>query len=273
MTGFESQGQSAGQARGKITGRALVTGGTSGIGLAFARALAGRGCDLVLVARDPDRLAEVAADLTAKHGVDVETLTADLRDRDDVTKVADRLTDLSAPVEVFVNNAGTAVHATLTDPDTSLHEAGIDLMVRAVLILGGAAGRAMRERGSGVIINVSSVAGQLAMGSYSAIKAWAESWSEGLALELAGSGVTVTTLLPGWVRTEFHQRAGIRTSSIPEQLWLDADDLVAECLADAERGRIRSVPSKRYRGISWVARHAPRPALRRAAAMIKSGRK
>jgi uncharacterized protein len=257
----------------RLHGRALVTGGTSGIGLAFARALAVKGCDLVLVARDPERLKQVAGDLEAAHGISVETLAADLRDRADVARVADRLTDDGSPVEIFVNNAGTGVHSALTDADTSLHEAGIDLMVRAVLVLGGAAGRAMRARGSGVIINVSSVAGQIAMGSYSAIKAWADTWSEGLALELAGTGVTVTTLLPGWVRTEFHERAGIRTSSIPDALWLDADRVVAECLADAERGRVRSVPSKRFRALSWAARHAPRPAVRRVASLIKSGRR
>jgi len=96
-------------------------------------------------------------------------------------------------------------------------------MVGAVLALGGAAGRAMKARGHGVIINVGSVASLLPMGAYSAIKSWVATYSESLALELTGTGVVVTTLLPGWVRTEFHQRAGIRTDAIPWVLWLDAD--------------------------------------------------
>ena len=251
---------------------ALVTGGTSGIGAAFARQLAARGDDLVLVARDEARLESSAAELRETYGVAVEVLPADLAVRDQVLRVAARLTDPARPVDLLVNNAGFGVHHRLTDPDPGPHEHAIDVMITAVLVLGGAAGRAMGGRGHGAVINVASTAGYLAMGSYSAIKAWALTYSESLANELAGTGVTVTALAPGWVRTEFHERASIGTSSIPGALWLDADALVAECLADVARGKVVSIPSKRYRALMWAVRHAPRSAVRAASRKLSSGR-
>jgi short-subunit dehydrogenase len=251
---------------------ALVTGGTSGIGAAFARRLAARGDDLVLVARDHARLEASAAELREAYGVEVEVLPADLADRDQVRRVAERLTDAGRPVDLLVNNAGFGVHHRLTDPDPGPHEHAIDVMVTAVLVLGGAAGRAMRERGHGAIVNVASTAGYLSMGSYSAIKAWALTWSESLGNELAGTGVTVTALAPGWVRTEFHSRAQIRTSSIPEALWLDADAVVVECLDDVAQGKVVSIPSRRYRALFWVVRHAPRSAVRAASRRLSSSR-
>lgn len=251
---------------------ALVTGGTSGIGAEFARQLARRGDDLVLVARDVGRLEQMAVELRAL-GRDVEVLPADLSQRSEVDKVARRLEDAARPVDLLVNNAGFSVHAQLTDRDVSRHDLGIDVMVRAVLVLGGAAGRAMRARGRGAIVNVSSTAGFVTMGGYSAIKAWVTSYSEGLANELHDSGVTVTALCPGWVHTEFHQRGGISTSSIPNALWLDAEPLVRECLRDVGRGRVVSIPSVRYRVLIWFARHLPRAAVRAISRRISSSRR
>lgn len=251
---------------------ALVTGGTSGIGAAFARALAARGDDLVLVARNADRLAEVAAQLTDAHGIQVEVLSADLGDRDDVLRVAARLESTERPIDLLVNNAGFGLPYALTNADTTPHEHAIDVMIRAVLILGGAAGRTMKARGRGTIVNVASTAGFVTMGGYSAIKAWVTTYSEGLANELFGSGVQVTALCPGWVRTEFHERAEIRTSKIPAQLWLNADRVVADCLADVERHKVVSIPSKRYKALILAARLAPRSVVRAASRKLSSGR-
>ena len=251
---------------------ALVTGGTSGIGAAFARALAERGHDLVLVARDPDRLAQMATELTDSYDVDVEVLSADLSDRDDTLRIAGRLESTEQPIDILVNNAGFGVRTKLTAADTTPHEHAIDVMVRAVLILAAAAGRTMRSRGRGAIINVSSTAGFITMGGYSAVKAWVTSYTEGLANELRNTGVQVTALCPGWVRTEFHQRADIGTSKIPDWMWLDADRLVAECLDDVERHRVISIPSKRYQALMLAARHLPRRAVRFASRKLSSSR-
>ena len=251
---------------------ALITGGTSGIGAAFARALAARGDDLVLVARNPDRLDEMAAELTDRYAVDVQTIAADLALRDDTERVAARLTSAEQPIDLLVNNAGFGVPVRLTAEDTTPHEHGIDVMIRAVLILAASAGRTMADRGTGAIVNVSSTAGFVTMGSYSAIKAWVTSYSEGLANELAGSGVSVTALCPGWVRTEFHERADIGTSKIPGFMWLEADRLVVDCLADVARGTVISIPSKRYQVLIFAVRHLPRRAVRAVSVRLSSSR-
>lgn len=251
---------------------ALVTGGTAGIGAAFARALAARGYDLVLVARTPERLEQTAAELRAT-GREVEVLVADLADRGDVDKVAARLSDTARPVELLVNNAGYGLHTKLRAPNIAEHDKALDVMVRTPLVLSAAAIPVMRKLKRGRIINVASIAGQLPMGAYSAIKSWLTVASESLSNELAGTGITVTALLPGWVHTEFHDRANISKGSIPGWLWLDADDLVAACLRDAERGRAVSIPSGRYKVLSWLVRHLPRTTVRSVARRINSSRR
>src|SRR5580765_4491375 len=160
---------------------ALVTGATSGIGATFATHLAARGDDLVLVARDTERLAETATRLRQAYGVEVEVLAADLADHDQLDTVADRITDQQRPVDVVVNNAGFGIHARLLAPDAIDHiDPAWEVMVRAVIVLSGAAGRAMAERGHGAIINVSSTAGFMTMGAYSAIKAAVTVYTESL---------------------------------------------------------------------------------------------
>ena len=251
---------------------ALITGGTSGIGAAFARTLAARGDDLVLVARNADRLSEMATDLKERYAVSVETITADLAVRDEVIGIAERLTSAEQPIDMLINNAGFGVRAKLTDPDTTPHEHAIDVMIRAVLILSAAAGRTMGQRKAGTIINVSSTAGFVTMGVYSAIKAWVTSYTEGLANELHGTGVQVTALCPGWVRTEFHERADIHVGSIPEFMWLDADRVVAECLGDAAAGKVISIPSKRYAVMMTIAEHLPHRLMRAVSRGLTSSR-
>lgn len=251
---------------------ALVTGGTSGIGAAFTRALAERGHDLVLVARNTERLDACAAELTQRYGVAVETLSADLALAGDVQRVADRLQSTERPIDVLVNNAGYGLHANLLDDRPDEHRRAIDVMCLAVLLLGGAAGRAMKTRGHGLIINVASLAAYISQGAYSPIKAYVLAYSEGLANELHGTGVTVTALNPGWVKTEFHERAGITTSAIPDFIWVDADRVAREALVDADKGRVISVPTKRWKLQKLAARHAPRGAVRWASRMLSRSR-
>jgi uncharacterized protein len=251
---------------------ALITGGTSGIGAAFARALAARGDDLVLVARNGDRLAEMSTELKERYAVSVDTIVADLAVRSDVVGIAERLASIEQPIDLLVSNAGFGVRKKLTEADTTPHEHAIDVMIRAVLMLGAAAGRAMRQRGTGTIINVSSTAGFMTMGNYSAIKAWVTAYSESLANELHGTGVRVVALCPGWVRTEFHERAELNISSIPQFLWLDADRVVAACLKDADAGRVISIPSKRYKVLMTISEHLPHRTLRAVSRTLMSRR-
>jgi short-subunit dehydrogenase len=240
---------------------ALVPGATAGIGHEFAIQLAAQGHDLVLVARDADRLEGVAEELRSRYGAQVETLAADLTDRDRLQAVADRIGDPGRPVEVVVNNAGFALRGRFLRNDISEEERHLDVLVRAVLVLSHAAGRAMVERGSGRIINVSSVAGFIASGTYSAAKAWVTTFTESLAGELSGTGVTATALCPGFTHTEFHERAGLPKQG-PRFMWLEPAQLVADCLADVVRGRVVSVPGAQYKAIVGLLRVLPRSLVR-----------
>ena len=243
---------------------ALVTGATAGIGLEFARQLAARGDDLVLVARDAARLASVAAELEASYGVAVEVLPADLTSLDELARVEARLADRARPVDVLVNNAGFGLKERFLDNPIDVEQAQQDVLVRAVLRLTHAALDGMVERGRGGVINVSSVAAFLPRGTYSAAKAWVNSFSAWAHNEYAAQGVTVMALCPGFVKTEFHQRLGVdRDASAPKPLWLEADRLVREALADFDRGRAMSIPSKRYKTIVTATRLMPRGALQR----------
>src|SRR5687768_4695276 len=186
---------------------ALITGATSGIGREFAVQLAERGHDVVLVARDRARLENLSDELRAKYGVSAEILAADLSDRAETGKVAERLADEARPVDLLVNNAGAAHRRRFLENDITEEEAHFDLLCRAVMVLSHAAGRAMRTRGHGAIVNVSSVAGFVSSGTYSAEKSFVTVFSEALSQDLAGTGVTVTALCPGFTHTEFHERA------------------------------------------------------------------
>jgi short-subunit dehydrogenase len=173
---------------------ALVTGATAGIGLSFAHLLAERGHDVVLVARDRARLENVSDELAAKYSVATEILVADLSDHADTGKVAERLADRARPVDLLVNNAGYSLKGSFLHHDVSEEVANFDVLCRAVLVLSHAAGNAMRERGHGAIVNLSSVASFITSGSYSANKSYVTVFTEGLAAELRGSGVTATVL-------------------------------------------------------------------------------
>jgi short-subunit dehydrogenase len=247
---------------------ALVTGATAGIGLSFAHQLAERGHDIVLVARDRVRLENVSDELAAKYRVGTEILVADLTDRADTGKVAQRLADQARPVDLLVNNAGYSLKRRFLDNDITEEEAVFDVLARAVLVLSHAAANAMRVRGHGAVVNVSSVAGQIASGPYSAAKSFVTVLTEGLATELAGSGVTATALLPGFTHTEFHQRAGVNMSGIPEFMWLDSDRLVRDCLDDVAKGKVVSVPGPQYKAIVAALRLIPRGVVRSRARTV-----
>ena len=243
---------------------ALVTGATAGIGLEFARQLARGRYDLVLVARNTTRLETVAEELQASYSVGVEVLTADLTRPEELATVEERLADRSRPVDLLVNNAGFGLKESFLVNPIEVEQAQQDVLVRAVLRLTHAALGGMVERGGGGVINVSSVAAFLPRGTYSAAKAWVNSFSEWAHNEYADRGVTVMALCPGFVRTEFHERLGVdRDESAPRILWHEPDRLVRDALADFDRGRAMSIPSKRYKAIVTASRLVPRTALHR----------
>lgn len=237
---------------------ALVTGASAGLGNAFARRLAGDGHDLVVVARDTGRLDALAEQLGTAHGVGVEVLTADLADRDACARVEARLADRDRPVDLLVNNAGYGLNTSFLRSTVDDQDRFLDVMVRAVLRLSHAAAGAMADRGRGAIVNVSSVAGFLPGGTYNAHKAWVTTFSEGLAEELGRKGVTVTAVCPGFVRTEMHERGDMDMSWVPDALWLDADDVVADTLRAVRRREAVVVPDVRYKTITALLRHTPR---------------
>ncbi len=213
----------------------------------------------------------MAHQLHAESGIAVEAFRADLADRQDVARVAARIEDATRPIDMLVNNAGAGLRTPLASPDVAAHEHAFTVMCWAVLVLGGAAARSMRGRG-GTIITLSSLQTYLATGAYAANKAWVTAYSQSLAVELRGTRISVTAVLPGWVRTEWHARAGVDRSSLPTFLWIDPDVVARIALRDARRGKVISIPTVRYRVIGWFVRHLPGSAVRRISASISSGR-
>ncbi|QRV02015.1 SDR family NAD(P)-dependent oxidoreductase [Arcanobacterium phocisimile] len=256
-----------------LTGRALITGGTSGMGAAFARALAKKGCDLVLVARNEQRLNDVAAQISSKTGVDVRVIQADLSQREGVERVKAALLDQTDPISIFINNAGSGMYSPMATDDATQLRAGAELMALVPMELGGAAAYAMKERGAGIIVTTASVASLAPMGAYGAVKAFVRVWSESLSIEVGQYGVQVVSFLPGWVRTEFHERSGVSTSSIPSWLWLDSERVIDEALRDIERGKTQTIPSKRFKSLAFFAKHTPRFIVHKAVKKLNKGRR
>jgi len=247
---------------------AAVTGASSGIGAAFARALAARGSDLLLVARRKDRLEDLAHELANRHGVSAEAIEADLVVDADLKRVEDRLR--SAPnLALLVNNAGFGIPGRFSEAEIEGQERMHRLHVLATLRLTHAALQGMVARNAGAIINVASVAGFLVSPgalSYGATKNWINAFTEGLWMELksAGSAVRVQALCPGFTYSEFHDAASMDRSKLASPAWwMPAETVVAASMAGLERGRLFVIPGFRYRLVVALMSVVPR-ALRRS---------
>ncbi|KIP88216.1 short-chain dehydrogenase [Microbacterium sp. MEJ108Y] len=237
---------------------ALITGASAGLGVEFARQLARRRADLVLVARSADALESVAAELRSEYGIAVEVLVADLAEVADVDRVADRLRDASDPVNLLINNAGFGLPLQFADNDIDDEVRHLRVHVEASMRLMHAALGSMRGRG-GRIINVASVAGFISRSTYSACKSWLIGFSRWANVEYASDKVSVTAVCPGFTHTSFHERMGLAPGheGVPAFMWLDARDVVREGLRDAARGRAVSIPSLRYKVIVAIASLLP----------------
>ena len=242
---------------------ALVTGATSGIGLAYARLLASKGFDLVIVARDLPRLNKLAKELSKVNKIKVQTLQADLTKPAQLAKVESRLANKVNPIAVLINNAGFGIKQSFIDSDLKREQELLDVLVTAPMRLTHAVLPTMIKQDNGIIVNVSSIASWIAGGTYSAAKSYLTVFSEYLNNELKGTKIKISALCPGFTRTEFHERGKMRMNGLPNFMWLDADKLVAKSWSDANRNRSVSVPGLQYKILALIAQYAPRPLVRK----------
>jgi short-subunit dehydrogenase len=238
---------------------ALITGASSGLGAEYARQLAARGTDLVLVSPERDPLAELAARLRAECGVDVEVLVADLLADRECARVVSRLTDPARPVDMLVNSAGFGLHLHFARNDIDDEVLHLRLLVEVPMRLTHAALEPMLQRGSGRVVNIASVAGFVPFSTYGACKSWLISFSAWANGRYSGRGVTVTAVCPGFTRTRFHERMGLprQEMGLPPWMWLDAREVVAASLRDIARGKALSVPTLRYKLAVLLSRVLP----------------
>jgi short-subunit dehydrogenase len=226
-------------------GTALVTGASSGIGAIYAERLAARGFDLLLVARDQERLEAAASKLRAEHGVQVEVLKADLTQKNDVLKLEQRLRSDSS-ISLLLNNAGVAADGLLANADMDQLERLIQLNVTAVTRLASAAAASFAKAGRGTIINIGSVVAlfpERFNATYSASKAYVLSLTQSLNAELDGTGVKVQAVLPGVTRTEIWERSGIDATQIPAEMVMEAGEMVDAALSGLDQGELVTIPS------------------------------
>lgn len=254
---------------------ALVTGATAGIGKAFASRLAADGWDLVLVARDAERLREMCRTLSETHSIHAGGHPADLSTETGVASVEKLLHD--DVFDLLVNNAGLSLNTPFLRSTVEQELYLLSVNVQAVMRLTHAVLPGMVTRRSGNIINVSSVSGFAATmpgSTYPASKAWVTHFSESVALSVARHGVKVLALCPGFTRSEFHSRAGIDMNKTPNWMWLQASDVVDEALKDLVKGRTVSIPNWKYKVLVSILRHTPTRLLRRLArtARVRTGR-
>ena len=240
---------------------ALVTGATSGIGESFTRLLASNRYDIVLVARDVPRLQERAQGLESKYGIKTHVIQADLATDEGCLAIEKYIAENQ--VDVLVNNAGFGTSKAFTMSTLEVEQQLLDVLVRTPMRLMHVALPLMKARNKGIIINVSSVAGYIAGGTYSASKSYLTVLSESLNTELAATNVKVSALCPGFTRTEFHQRGKMSMKGLPNFMWLNSDRLVEQSWRDALKGKAVSVPGWQYKLLVFIVETMPRSIVRK----------
>jgi hypothetical protein len=247
---------------------ALVTGATSGIGESFTRLLASNKYNIVLVARDLPRLQERAAGLDAKYGIKTQVIQADLATDEGCLKVEKYI--LENQIDVLINNAGFGTNKAFTMSKLDIEQQLLDVLVRTPMRLMHVALPLMKARNNGIIINVSSVAGYIAGGTYSASKSYLTVLTESLHTELAATNVKISALCPGFTRTEFHQRGKMSMKGLPNFLWLNSDRLVEQSWRDALKGKAVSVPGWQYKLLVFIVQTlVPRSIVRKVGMNIR----
>lgn len=240
---------------------ALVTGASSGIGAVYARRLAARGHDLVLVARRADRLAALAEDLTGKHGIAVRVVAADLTAEADLAGVENLLrTD---KIDLLINNAGNGPIASTADLSDADAATTLALNVTALMRLTRAALPGMRSRGQGAIVNVGSVMAFHAMpmtSLYSATKAFVLTYSRAIQQEVKDFGIVVQAVLPAGTITDFYDTAGVPIAAFDQSAFMTAEQLVDAALLGLDRGEEVTLPSVHDAAL-WQSYDAARAAL------------
>lgn len=240
---------------------ALVTGATAGIGESFTRLLAENNYNIVLVARDLPRMQERARELEAKFRVETHIIQADLSTDAGCSMVEQYIANNQ--IDVLINNAGFGLNKAFTMSSLEAEQQMFDVLVRTPMRLMHVALPLMQQRDKGVVINVSSVAGFIAGGTYSAAKSYLTVLSESLHTELAGTNVKICALCPGFTRTEFHQRGRMSMKGLPRFMWLDSDSLVAKAWSDALKGEAVSIPGWQYQLLVFVIHSLPRSIIRK----------
>lgn len=241
--------------------KALITGASSGIGWHFVNLLSDKGYDLVITARNTERLNQIAGEVKNRTGGSVEVISADLTTENGIAAVESRLK--SGDIDVLINNAGYGINKSFTKSDTLEEISIIRILCEAPMRLAHAVLPEMIKRNSGVIINVSSVAAWITGGHYSAAKSYLMVLSESLHTELAETAIKVCSLAPGFTHTEFHQRGGMKMNALPIFMWLDAEEVVEVAWRDALDGKAISIPGRQYQLLYMVMRYAPRSLVRR----------
>jgi short-subunit dehydrogenase len=245
-------------------GRALVTGASSGIGEEFARQLAAKRYDVVLVARRTDRLAAIAAEISEAHGRKTEVIAADLSTKKGVSAVAERLK--KGDIAVLVNSAGFGTQGEFAQLPLGRETQELNVNIIALTQLTHAAAGPMIENGHGAIINLGSVGSFEPvpyMSTYAATKAYVLSFSEGLHEELKPHGVTVTCVCPGVVHTEFQEQAGMDRGKMPSMGLVTPEKVVSDALKGAAKKKAIVIPGAMNQAAAQMVRFAPRGLVRR----------